>query len=236
MNSEIRISHLTKQYKNGVTALNDVSFTVRDGIFGLLGHNGAGKSTLMKAVVTILKPSGGKISVCGYDTQKEGGEVRSRIGYLPQELLMYPQLSAFDFVSYMARLKGVCGDAPVREVLRLVEMERCAGQKIGQLSGGMRRRVAIAQALVGHPRVLVLDEPTAGLDPEERERFHGVISRLAGEGRTVIFSTHIVDDVYRLCRELAVIKNGRLVYAGTADAVPDTLGAAYVRHRGDVYE
>ena len=210
----IEISHLTKQYKNGVTALEDISFHVNGGVYGLLGHNGAGKTTLMKALVTILRPSAGTVRICGYDTVNQGDQVRSRIGYLPQELVMYPSLSVLDFVSYMAQLKGADKKA-VNAALEMVEMQEFSKRKIGQLSGGMKRRVGIAQALVGEPEVLIVDEPTAGLDPEERVRFRGVLSRFAKNGKAVLLSTHIVEDVYQICEELAVLRNGQLFYAGT---------------------
>src|SRR5699024_481949 len=197
MNTNIEISHVTKKYKNGVTALDDISFTVGSGVFGLLGHNGAGKSTLMKALVTVLKPSSGTVKVCGFDTKLQGDEVRKRIGYLPQELAMYPSLSAFDFVNDMAELKCVHDRKAVNKALEQVEMLEFSKRKIGQLSGGMKRRVGIAQALVGDPKVLVVDEPTAGLDPEERVRFRGLLSRYVRVGRTVLLSSHIVEDIHQ---------------------------------------
>ena len=215
----IEIHHLTKRYGNGVTALEDVSFAVGSGVFGLLGHNGAGKTTLMRALATVLEPSAGTIRVCGFDVKKQGNAVRSRIGYLPQELAMYPSLSARDFVRYMAELKGVRNRSAADAALEQVEMHMYAKRKIGQLSGGMRRRVGIAQALVGDPQVLIVDEPTAGLDPEERVRFRGVLSRFAQGGKTVLLSTHIVEDVHQICEELAVLRGGRLFYAGTPSAL-----------------
>lgn len=221
--NNIEIIHLSKQYSNGVIALDDISFTVGSGVFGLLGHNGAGKSTLMKALVTVLKPSSGTVKVCGFDTKLQGDEVRKRIGYLPQELAMYPSLSAFDFVNYMAELKGVHDRKAVNKALEQVEMLEFSKRKIGQLSGGMKRRVGIAQALVGDPKVLVVDEPTAGLDPEERVRFRGVLSRFAKDGRTVLLSTHIVEDVHQVCEELAVLRKGRLFYAGRASALMERI-------------
>ena len=214
--NNIEINHLTKKYKNGVMALDDVSFHIGSGVFGLLGHNGAGKSTLMKALVTVLTPTSGTISVCGYDTKKQGDEVRKRIGYLPQELAMYPSLSVFDFVSYMAELKGIYRKSAVQDVLEQVEMLEFSKRKIGQLSGGMKRRVGIAQALVGEPQILVVDEPTAGLDPEERVRFRGILSRYARNGKTILLSTHIIEDVHQVCEELAVLRKGQLFYTGTS--------------------
>lgn len=215
----IEVRHLSKLYKNGVTALDDISFTAGSGVFGLLGHNGAGKTTLMKALTTLLEPSAGSIRVCGFDTVKQGKEVRSRIGYLPQELAMYPSLSVFDFVNYMAELKGIHDRRAVNSVLEQVELQDYAKRKIRHLSGGMKRRVGIAQALVGDPQVLVVDEPTAGLDPEERVRFRSVLSRFARDGRTVLLSTHIVEDVHQICGELAVLRKGRLFFAGTSTAL-----------------
>lgn len=219
MKANIEISHVTKKYSNGVLALDDISFCVGSGVFGLLGHNGAGKTTLMKALVTVLSPSTGTIRVCGFDSRKQGNEVRERIGYLPQELAMYPSLSVFDFVNYMAELKGIHDKKVVNEVLEQVEMLEFSKRKIKQLSGGMKRRVGIAQALIGNPQILVVDEPTAGLDPEERVRFRGLLSRYAREGRTVLLSTHIVEDVHQLCEEIAVLRKGRLFYAGTSAAL-----------------
>lgn len=219
MRANIEISHVTKKYSNGVAALDDISFSVGSGVFGLLGHNGAGKTTLMKALATVLSPSAGIIHVCGFDTIKQGNEVRERIGYLPQELAMYPSLSVFDFVNYMASLKGIHDKKAVNEVLEQVEMLEFSKRTIKQLSGGMKRRVGIAQALIGNPQILVVDEPTAGLDPEERVRFRGVLSRYARDGRTVLLSTHIVEDVHQLCGELAVLRKGRLFYAGTSAAL-----------------
>ena len=219
MCANIEIHRVTKEYKNGVTALEDVSFCVGSGVFGLLGHNGAGKTTLMKALVTVLKPSAGAIRVCGFDTATQGKEVRARVGYLPQELAMYPSLSVWDFVNYMAQIKGIRDKKAVSAVLEEVEMLEFSRRKIGQLSGGMKRRVGIAQALIGNPPILVVDEPTAGLDPEERVRFRGLLSRYASEGRTVLLSTHIVEDIHQLCGELAVLRKGRLFYAGTSAAL-----------------
>lgn len=216
MKANMEILHVSKQYKNGVTALEDVSFCVGSGVFGLLGHNGAGKTTLMKALVTVLKPSAGTIRVCGFDTATQGKEVRARVGYLPQELAMYSSLSVWDFVNYMAQIKGIRDKKAVNAVLEEVEMLEFSRRKIGQLSGGMKRRVGIAQALIGNPPILVVDEPTAGLDPEERVRFRGLLSRYASEGRTVLLSTHIVEDIHQLCGELAVLRKGRLFYAGTS--------------------
>lgn len=216
MENNIVISHLTKQYKKGSLALDDVSFCVGSGVFGLLGHNGAGKTTLLKTLATILEPTAGRVSICGCDMRTQGGQIRRRIGYLPQDTPMYPSLSVFDFVSYMASLKGVKDKNAVTAALEQVEMLEHSKKKIGRLSGGMKRRVGIAQALVGNPQILIVDEPTAGLDPEERVRFRGVLSRYARDGKTVLLSTHIVEDICQICQELAVLRKGRLFYAGSS--------------------
>ncbi|MBD5536591.1 MAG: ABC transporter ATP-binding protein [Lachnospiraceae bacterium] len=218
--SILEICNLQKTYgkePNIVYALNDVTFSVESGVFGLLGHNGAGKTTLMKMLATISKPTSGSVSVCGFDTQKQGDEVRKLIGYLPQELNMYPSLSVLDFVSYMAELRDIKSRKKIMETLEQVDMAQFAKRRISQLSGGMKRRVGIAAALVGDPRVLIVDEPTAGLDPEERVRFRGVLSRFANDGKCVLLSTHIVEDVYQLCEQLAVLRKGSLFFYGNPD-------------------
>ena len=217
MNNSIEIKGLNKFYGKK-QALFDVNLTIQQGMFGLLGRNGAGKTTLMKTLSTLLQKKDGEITVCGVPIEN-AKEIRRIIGYLPQELVMYPSLSVFDFVNYMAELKGIYDKKAVQEVLEQVELSAFSKRKIKQLSGGMKRRVGIAQALVGSPRILVVDEPTAGLDPEERVRFRGLLSRYAREGRTVLLSTHIVEDVHQLCGELAVLRNGRLFYAGTSAAL-----------------
>lgn len=219
--SILQISNLQKDYgkePNIIHALNNITFSAEEGVFGLLGHNGAGKTTLMKLLATISKPTSGSISICGFDTQKQGDEVRRLIGYLPQELNMYPTLDVQDFVTYMAELKGVkYPKKEVMDILEQVDMAQYAKRRIGQLSGGMKRRVGIAQALIGDPRILIVDEPTAGLDPEERVRFRGVLSRFAKNGKCVLLSTHIVEDVYQLCKQIAVLRKGTLFFQGSAE-------------------
>lgn len=237
MEENIIVSNVTKQYKGGVTALADVSFTAGDGVFGLLGHNGAGKSTLMQAIVTVEPPTAGTIRVCGFDSARQGKAVRRHIGYLPQSLPMYPNLTVWDFVSYMGALKGIRDKKQVEQVLAQVDMLEFAKRKIDRLSGGMRRRVGIAQALLGEPRVLVVDEPTAGLDPEERVRFRGVLSQYAQHGRTVLLSTHIVEDIHQLCENLAVLRKGRLFYAGSSqDLLRRVEGKVKLIHLADEAE
>jgi len=215
----IEIKSVTKKYKNGVLGLDNVTFSIGSGVFGLLGHNGAGKTTLMRAIATIIRPTSGTITVMGNDTVSQGDFVRRNIGYLPQELSMYANLTTFDFVEYMARLKGITDVKRVFDILESVGMAEHKDRKIGQLSGGMKRRVGIAQALVGNPRIVIVDEPTAGLDPEERVRFRGILSRFAKDGRIVILSTHIVEDVYQICQHIAVLRKGKLFYAGPSEAL-----------------
>lgn len=218
--SILQIQNLQKDYgkePHRVHALKDITFSADEGVFGLLGHNGAGKTTLMKLLATISRPTSGSISICGFDTQEQGDKVRGLIGYLPQELNMYPTLSVQDFVAYMAELKGVKERKKVIDILEQVDMAQYAKRRIGQLSGGMKRRVGIAQALIGEPHVLIVDEPTAGLDPEERVRFRGVLSRFAKDGKCVLLSTHIVEDVYQLCERIAVLRKGTLFFSGGAD-------------------
>ncbi|MDF2686510.1 MAG: natA 6 [Clostridia bacterium] len=212
----IEIKNITKEYKGGTKGVDDISLSIGSGVFGLLGHNGAGKTTLMKLIATISKPTSGTISVKGFDTVKNGDEVRRLIGYLPQELTMYPSLTVFDFVSYMGELKGIRDKKAVCGVLESVDMLEFKNRKIGQLSGGMKRRTGIAQALIGSPEILIVDEPTAGLDPEERVRFRGILSRYAKDGKTVILSTHIVEDIYQLSEQLTVLRKGRLFFAGAS--------------------
>lgn len=221
MNNTIIIKNLSKNYRNGVKALDNIDFSITNGVFGLLGHNGAGKTTLMKTITTLLKPSKGSIEVCGFDTQSQGKDVRKHIGYLPQELSMYPNLSVWDFISYIANLKGIHDKKEVQNVLEKVDMLQYSKRKIGTLSGGMKRRVGIAQAFLGSPDILIVDEPTAGLDPEERVRFRGMLSCYARDGKIVILSTHILEDIYQVCDDLAVLRNGELFFKGSPNELID---------------
>jgi len=219
----IEIQDLTKIYRSGaqiVPALNGIDLEIGLGMFGLLGPNGAGKTTLMRILAGIVQPTGGKVKVCGHElhSEQERMAVKAVLGYLPQELGLYPELSARQFVDYMAILKGM--DDPVSrrrrvdEVLALVGLETAAGRKLNGFSGGMKRRVGIAQALVNDPRVLIVDEPTAGLDPEERIRFRNLLVTLAGE-RVVLLSTHIVEDIGQTSRDIAVLAKGKLLFRGS---------------------
>lgn len=219
----IEITGLTKTYGSGakaVQALNGIDLKIGIGMFGLLGPNGAGKTTLMRILAGIVNASSGTLRVAGQDLATESGKqaVKSILGYLPQELGMYPELSAAQFVDYMAILKGI--DDPrqrrqrVEKVLDLVGLSEAAGRKIKGFSGGMKRRVGIAQALVNDPKLLIVDEPTAGLDPEERIRFRNLLVNLAAE-RTVLLSTHIVEDIGQTCRDVAVLARGRVLFRGS---------------------
>ncbi|NMB86933.1 MAG: ABC transporter ATP-binding protein, partial [Chloroflexi bacterium] len=203
----IAINHLTKRFGHGnrtITALNDLNLDIYEGMFGLLGPNGAGKTTLMRILAGIVNPSQGKVIVLGNDISTGQGKeaIKTLLGYLPQELGIYPDLSAYEFVDYLAILKGVHDPGErrrqVERVLGLVGLSGEARRKLKTFSGGMKRRVGIAQALVNDPRILIVDEPTAGLDPEERIRFRNLLVELATE-RVVILSTHIVEDIGQTC-------------------------------------
>jgi ABC-2 type transport system ATP-binding protein len=214
------IDHVSKTFRGRVRALDDVSLTVPGGILGLLGANGAGKTTLMRLLTGLIRPDRGRITIGGHDMATAEGRlaVQRVLGYLPQDLGMYPDLSAREFLDYVALLKGLDDRSSRRrrvgELLELVNLSDAADRKLRGYSGGMRRRVGIAQALLNDPELLIVDEPTAGLDPEERIRFRTLLSQLAGN-RTVLLSTHIVDDVAQTCTELAVLGWGRLIYRGT---------------------
>jgi ABC-2 type transport system ATP-binding protein len=218
----IEIARLTKTYGGGgraVTALSGVDLSIQAGMFGLLGPNGAGKTTLMRILAGVVNPSGGSVHIAAHDMSSEGGKhaVKAMLGYLPQELGMYPDLTARQFVDYMAILKGL--DDPrarrrrVGAALETVGLGQAVDRKIKGLSGGMKRRVGIAQALVNDPKLLIVDEPTAGLDPEERIRFRNLLVNFAAD-RVVILSTHIVEDVGQTCSDLAVLARGRLLFRG----------------------
>jgi ABC-2 type transport system ATP-binding protein len=218
----IAVQHMNKVYRGGVQALNNVDLTIPNGMFGLLGPNGAGKTTLMRILAGILRPTNGIIRVGEYDGNTEKGRtaIKRRLGYLPQDLGMYPDLSAREFLDYVGILKGM-NERKVRlrrvdELLEVVALNHVANRKIKTFSGGMKRRVGIAQALINDPSLLIVDEPTAGLDPEERIRFRNLLSDLGGN-RTVLLSTHIVEDIAQTCRELAVMRSGNVVFQGTIE-------------------
>jgi ABC-type multidrug transport system ATPase subunit len=219
----IEITALTKSYGVGpkaVHALNGIDLSIGPGMFGLLGPNGAGKTTFMRILAGIVNPSGGQVRIDGHDVATESGKkaVKAFLGYLPQELGMYTELSAAQFVDYMAILKGLSDPRlrkeRVERVLDMVGLSEAAGRKIKGFSGGMKRRVGIAQALVNEPRLLIVDEPTAGLDPEERIRFRNLLVNLSVD-RTVLLSTHIVEDIGQTCRDMAAIVGGKVLFRGS---------------------
>ncbi len=215
----IEIEKLTKTYKGKVNALNGVDLTIGTGMFGLVGPNGAGKTTLMRILAGLLRASGGRVTVFGHELSSNAGRqaAKANLGYLPQDLGLYPNLNAYEFLDYMAILKGVTEKAErqrqIDDLLNKVRLTDAAGRRLKTYSGGMKRRVGIAQALLGNPKLLIVDEPTAGLDPEERVRFRNLLSDMAAE-RTIILSTHIVEDISQSCNDLAVLKGGRVVFRG----------------------
>lgn len=214
---ELRINRLSKRYPNGVQALQDVSLTIPQGMFGLLGPNGAGKSTLMRTLATLQEADSGSASLDGIDVLKQKDEVRRVLGYLPQEFGLYPKVSAENLLTHFASLKGITNPKERREVVRaLLQQTNLWDHRrkpLGSFSGGMKQRFGIAQALLGNPRLIIVDEPTAGLDPEERVRFHNLLSAI-GQNIIVLLSTHIVSDVSDLCGHMAVINQGRVLVTG----------------------
>jgi ABC-2 type transport system ATP-binding protein len=214
---ELRIEGLFKTYPNGVKALQDVSLAIPTGMFGLLGPNGAGKSTLMRTIATLQEADSGSITLGDIDVLREKDNVRRLLGYLPQEFGVYPRITAEAMLSHFAVLKGI-GNAKERRdtvnvLLQRTNLYDARKQNLSTFSGGMRQRFGIAQALLGNPKLIIVDEPTAGLDPEERVRFHNLLAEI-GENVVVILSTHIVEDVSDLCSQMAIISGGRVLMSG----------------------
>jgi ABC-2 type transport system ATP-binding protein len=211
---ELRIEHLSKTYTNGVRALDDISLTIGAGMFGLLGPNGAGKSTLMRTLATLQQPDHGAIHLGALDTLRNPDELRKTLGYLPQEFGLYPNATAESLLDYFAVLKGITRSGDRKEavgvLLQQTNLWEQRKKKLGGYSGGMRQRFGVAVALLGDPKLLIVDEPTAGLDPAERVRFLDLLSEL-GEQSVVILSTHIVEDVSELCTRMAIIDKGRIL-------------------------
>jgi ABC-2 type transport system ATP-binding protein len=211
---ELRISHLSKTYPNGTHALKDVSLTIPPGMFGLLGPNGAGKSTLMRTLATLQEADGGSVTLGNIDVLRDKDAVRRTLGYLPQEFGVYPKVSAEDLLDHFAVLKGITvrreRKETVKALLEQTNLYEARKKKLGGFSGGMRQRFGIAVALLGNPKLIIVDEPTAGLDPAERVRFLNLLSEL-GEDAVVILSTHIVEDVSELCQRMAIINRGEIL-------------------------
>ncbi len=217
---ELRIDRLTKQYENKI-AVDRVSLQLTKGVYGLLGANGAGKTTFMRMLCGILKPTSGTISFDGVDVTSE--EYRAELGYLPQDFGYYPDFNGMDFLLYMASLKGLTKSEAKRksgELLELVSLSDVAKKKISTYSGGMKQRLGIAQALLNEPKIIILDEPTAGLDPKERVRFRNLIKNL-GTNSIVLLSTHIVSDVEHIADIVLMMKDGQIIYNGSANEIKD---------------
>ena len=230
---ELQISSISKTYSNGVEALKDVTLTIPAGMYGLLGPNGAGKSTLMRILATLQEPDEGQVRFGDIDVLRQKGEVRKTLGYLPQEFGVYPKVSAEKLLDHFAVLKGITGRRARREVtealLRQTNLWDVRTQKLGGFSGGMKQRFGVAVALLGNPKLMIVDEPTAGLDPAERVRFLNLLSEL-GEESVVILSTHIVEDVSELCTNMAIIDEGEiLLEAEPLGAVKDLHGRIWRR-------
>jgi ABC-type multidrug transport system ATPase subunit len=227
----LEIRGISKRYPNGVQALDNVSLTIGNNLFGLLGPNGAGKSTLMRTIATLQDPDQGQILLNGMDVVANKDEVRRQLGYLPQEFGVYPRISAVDMLHHLAVMKGIDKAGERREIvdglLRQTNLWDARKKALSTYSGGMKQRFGIAQALLANPKLIIVDEPTAGLDPAERNRFLNLLSSLAGDV-IVILSTHIVEDVRELCPRMGIISNGRLVLEGSPEE-------ALERLRGGIY-
>ncbi len=228
MASPLSVRGLVKIHPGPVCALRGVNLDIPEGMFGLLGPNGAGKSTLMNLIAALVEPTAGTIHLDGIDTVKDPMYMRRRLGYLPQDFGFYPDLSGRTMLEFLLKLKGVTGPKGrgklADELLERVNLTSAAKRKVGGYSGGMRQRLGLAQALAGNPRVLIVDEPTAGLDPEERQRFYRLLAEMS-TGRIVLLSTHIVEDVSTLCPRLAVIRSGEVVADTTPGAARGAIDA-----------
>lgn len=223
----LTISELVKTYPGGVQALKGISLELPPGVFGLLGPNGSGKTTLMKIVATLLEPDSGTIRMNGDDLLAHKNQTRRMLGYLPQDFGLYPTLTARQMLDYLAKLKGITNKTErhrlIDALLERVNLSAEPTQPLGEFSGGMRQRLGIAQALIGEPELIIVDEPTAGLDPQERVRFHNLISETANENTVVILSTHIVSDVSNLCSRMAIIQKGKILSSCTPREAVDQL-------------
>jgi ABC-2 type transport system ATP-binding protein len=217
----IKIEDLNKIYPNGNYAVKKLNLEIPNGMFGLLGPNGAGKSTLMRILVTLMKPSSGKVMVDNYDLMKNRKEIRSMLGYLPQDFSFFSKLKTYEFLDYAARLSGMKNASTRRtavdQMLEEVGLFEARDRNANKLSGGMKRRLGIAQALINNPKIIVVDEPTTGLDPEERIRFRNLLSTISAKDVIIILSTHIVGDISSTCDNMALLNNGQLAFAGSPE-------------------
>jgi len=214
----LRVESVSKRFRSGHFGVRDVSFSINSGVLGLLGPNGAGKTTLMQMIATITRPTAGRILFRDIDIARRPDELRRRLGYLPQDFGVYDNLTAFEFLSYFAALKGVHDRKQIGEMLEMVNLHAVANRTVGGFSGGMKQRLGIAQALINDPDLVIVDEPTAGLDPEERVRFRNVLSDI-GFGKLVILSTHIVSDIESIATEIAIMNGGSLVALASPEAL-----------------
>lgn len=223
----LKIKGLTKTYKNGVKALDNVNLEIGKGMFGLLGPNGAGKSSFMRTIATLQSPDSGSITFNDINILEDKNSLRKVLGYLPQEFGVYPNMSAETLLNYFAQLKGITNGSErkkiIKEVLELTNLYDVRHKSVSGYSGGMKQRFGIAQLLLNNPQLIIVDEPTAGLDPAERHRFLNVLREI-GTNHTVIFSTHIVDDVRELCHSLAILNGGKILFEGTPNSGEELLG------------
>jgi len=218
---KISIENVSKFYKKNSPALRDISLEINQGMFGLLGPNGAGKTTLMRIIATIIQPTEGVVKIGNYrtDNLKEKWHILASLGYLPQELSLYGNLTPYEFLDFMGAIKGFRKRPnQIKELLEMVGLSNAAHQLIKTFSGGMKRRLGIAQALINNPSLLIVDEPTVGLDPEERTRFRNMLVDMASD-RTVILSSHIVEDIAQTCYHVAILHQGKLLYKGTVSGL-----------------
>lgn len=231
---QLTITNLNKTYANGVQALKGVNLTIEQGMFGLLGPNGAGKSSLMRTIATLQEPDTGEISLGDINVLTQKEEVRKVLGYLPQEFGVYPKIDAETLLDHLAVLKGITNRKERKEVvetlLQKTNLWQARKKNLGGYSGGMKQRFGIAQALLANPKLIIVDEPTAGLDPAERNRFLNLLSEL-GENTIVILSTHIVDDVKELCKDMAIINQGQVMYKGSPDDAINEIGGKVWKKR-----
>ncbi|NQY35249.1 MAG: ABC transporter ATP-binding protein [Alteromonadaceae bacterium] len=234
----LEINGISKEYKNGVKALQNINLTIGKGMFGLLGPNGAGKSSLMRTLATLQLPDSGSITFDGIDVLQQPDELKKVLGYLPQEFGVYPRVSAYELLNYLAVMKGISNKSARKEqVLSLLEQTNLYDQRnndVATFSGGMKRRFGIAQALLAEPKLIMVDEPTAGLDPQERNRFYNLLCDL-GENIVLILSTHIIEDIQELCTDMAIINKGQVLRQGSPrELMAEIAGNVWVKQSGSL--